>query len=937
MKRPYLKVTPTDDRYDPGAVTTILRGLQQLEAGGDGSLLSRVSPFGGDDPPTFEFVVLTRGESCPVEFYYGVDDEHRSTLETRLRDCYPRSFDIEQVSLDLAKQLVRPIEYEPEAFWQALDDDRLWVSQDQIDETPAEGDGQHPTDSDPTDGRRRDSRGSVPDGGAVPDNVAVDIDLVSDDPVSGTASRTALERPTRTDEGTILARPALSAVRPLGLQWHGVGARKRDWMTTLVSYDEAIASDAGEEGRSPLGPLVDHLSQSSIPLAFQVLFRREPDWSADADIRVDQLRRRRDTRWQRIFDFISESYYEKVDPEDRTRGERERIEQIENTTPKRSFAVNLRAVTVQSDPDQDDDPVDLTRMQTLFSELNGQYYELTPRRFRAGGVVPKRTETRARRAFRRFQERTLQTGDGRDRPDSILTPAELANFVAVPAGADLTVEATRQAEVEETKRNPLARPTPRQLQPFRETGMACGYVLDDVGQPESDPIRLTRYLLSHHYARIAATGGGKSVSIINDLLSLHATVPGPQILIAPKGDGMGSEYLQAHFARFGDLDDVLYFRVPEQLPAISFFDIRPDLANGRDRSVAIQDRVEHFREVARMVLGADQYDQAFVADQILGNLITALFDAEYGQDAFGLDDLASAARQMQRSQSIPPVATDNVHVESKLTRHFEKDQRSFHRTMDAVHNRIDVLQNRTHLSRMLDHVPEWDRSRAVYTDPTLDLRTIVDRDVTVIVDLGGVRDETQRAMTLVLLSSLWQALQSRKRPHLTNAGTGTHPDPMVNVILEEAAPIVSSKLVYEHLLPESRSFGLSMGLVLQYPEQVRTASERAYQELLNNVHTKFVGNVAVDDNLAESLAYEDLSPRDVRDRLRRLPPGEWLADLGAPEFRETGPAPFSLAPLEIPAGHSESDQPLQGYADGQFQQAVIDALDRVQAEYGLGD
>jgi len=116
---------------------------------------------------------------------------------------------------------------------------------------------------------------------------------------------------------------------------------------------------------------------------------------------------------------------------------------------------------------------------------------------------------------------------------------------------------------------------------------------------------------------------------------------------------MCENYLRCHYERFGGLDDVYHFRVPETIPAFSFFDIRPALEAGRNREDAIQDKVDHFHDILRMIMGREQYGQAFVANEILSYLIKALFDEEYGSDVFGLDDLFAAALRMQREQTIP--------------------------------------------------------------------------------------------------------------------------------------------------------------------------------------------------------------------------------------------------------------------------------------------
>jgi len=311
--------------------------------------------------------------------------------------------------------------------------------------------------------------------------------------------------------------------------------------------------------------------------------------------------------------------------------------------------------------------------------------------------------------------------------------------------------------------------------------MAIGYALDENGEPRPDPIRVPPDLLTTHYGRFASTGGGKSKAIINDALSLRETTGGPVVIVDPKGDGMCANYLRCHYERFNGLDDVYQFRVPETVPAFSFFDIRPALEVGRNREDAIQDKVDHFHDILRMIMGREQYGQAFVANEILSYLIKALFDEEYGSDVFGLDDLFAAALRMQRERTVPPVSADNRNVEESLTRHFAKDDHRFQVSMDAVGNRLDKLREDAHLRRIFSHVPEQNDA-GEYVDNRFDFREFLDEDATVLFDLGDLRPEAQRAITLLLLSNLWDAVQVRRRDGKTDY------ENLTNLIIEEAAP-----------------------------------------------------------------------------------------------------------------------------------------------------
>jgi DNA helicase HerA-like ATPase len=736
-----------------------------------------------------------------------------------------------------------------------------------------------------------------------------------------------------TPAGTILARPAQDAVSPLGVRWCGSASRKQDWMTSLTPFTaEETNGDLSsvDEPGAALASLIDHLMEATAPTAFQVVFQRRASWQSDAEVRKEDLVDGRDTFFQEVVGSLLEVEEQRSDQDDRQLSEavEKRIEYIDAKNAKRSFTVNIRAVGVPTDDTRDDLDARMDSLLPVFDPLDGPFYEVEGQRLRDSGFREKTKEKKARAALQRLLNRELTTGRGKTRPELVLCGTELANFVLVPSSEQLTVEGTRGTRAEQQSRNPLPWPNPDLIQQFQD-GMAIGYALDENGEPRPDPIRVPPDLLPTHYGRFASTGGGKSKAIINDALSLRESTGGPVVLVDPKGDGMCENYLRCHYERFSGLDDVYHFRVPETIPAFSFFDIRPALEAGRNREDAIQDKVDHFHDILRMIMGREQYGQAFVANEILSYLIKALFDEEYGSDVFGLDDLFAAALRMQRDQTIPPVSADNQNIEESLTRHFAKDNHQFQVSMDAVGNRLDKLKEDAHLRRIFSHVPEQNDA-GEYVDNRFDFREFLDEDATIIFDLGDLRPEAQRAITLLLLSNLWDAVQVRRRDGQTDY------EKLTNLIIEEAAPVASTKLVSEQLLPQGRSFGLSMGLVMQFPEQVRNRNERAYDEVLNNIKTKLIGNISIERDLAESLAHEDLSPTELRNRINTLPSGEWITQLPSPSFGETGPPPFSLKPLPIAPGHPESDQPLTEPQEDHFESVSRPRMvERTQAQYGL--
>ncbi|WP_049917004.1 ATP-binding protein [Halogeometricum pallidum] len=929
--REYLRVTPTSEQLDSAGISRVLASLHKLTNTGSESLTEKLNPFHSETPPRFEFLALSDGTDEPVEFYYGVD-EHLDTFEKRLRSIYPATFDIERVDVDVAARLIQPVELTREEFI-----DQYEAGQLQYEFGPEEQHNLDDEDQTETTETSPLSTGDTTDQRATNHLIETEntaLELAPPSAVPEEEPLTTLEKPTETTEGTILARPTTDTVSPVGVRWSGSATRKKDWMTSLTPFassDDDDAVTAVDQPGAALASLVDYLMEAASPVAFQVVFQRRAPWQADAEVRREDLLDGRDTFIQELIGsfFAVEEQQNSREETQLPESVAKRIEYIDAKNHNRSFTANIRAVGVPADSaSRDELAAQMDSLRPVFDPIDGPYYEVTGERLRAEGFREQTKEKNARTALQQLLDREIAVGRGKTRPDFVLSGAELANFVLVPSSEQLTVEGTRGTRAEQQSRNPLACPNPDLIQQFQE-GMAIGYALDENGSPQPDPIRIPPKLLTTHYGRFASTGAGKSKAVINDGLSLRETTGGPVVIVDRKGDGMCANYLRCHYEHFSGLDDVYQFRVPETLPAFSFFDIRPALEAGRNRTDAIQDKVDHFHAILRMILGREKYEQAFVANEITSYLIKALFDEEYGSDVFGLNDLFAAAHRMHGERTIPPVSADNRHVEESLTRHFAKDDQQFQKSMNAVGHRLDTLREDDNLRPIFNHTPEQNED-GEYVDSRFDFREFLDKDVTILFDLGDLRPEAQQAITLLLLSNLWDAVQVRRRDGQTDY------EKLTNLIIEEAAPIAATKLVSEQLLPQGRSFGLSMGLVMQFPGQVRNRSERAYHEVLNNIKTKLIGNIAIERELIESLAHEDLSPTDLRNRINMLPSGEYIVHSANPSFGETGPAPFSVKPLAIAPGHPESDEPLSVEQEDHFETVALPRLsERTQAKYGL--
>ncbi|KAB1198968.1 TraM recognition domain-containing protein [Haloferax sp. MBLA0078] len=409
--------------------------------------------------------------------------------------------------------------------------------------------------------------------------------------------------------------------------------------------------------------------------------------------------------------------------------------------------------------------------------------------------------------------------------------------------------------------------------------------------------------------------------MITGILDNYEATEGADILIDPKGDGMADDYLRAHYARYGSLDDVYYFDCTKTLPALSFFDIRDQLDAGVDRTTAVEDIVDHYVDILIGIMGHERFEQAVRSPDIIRYVLKAMFDPVHGEDAFTHREFQTAVARLHETRDPPPVVDEDL--QAMLAGVAANSKRSFDELMQGVANRIEKVPVDARLGRLFNHVPDEAGDGSHF-----DLRTLIDEDAVVIIDTGGLRPASKRVITLVILSALWTALRRR-----TQQGDDETDYPLVNLYLEEASQLSTSSLL-SNLLSQSRSFGLSVTLAMQFPAQLREANPEAYLEVLNNVSTIVTGNVAVDPHFSRRFATAEFPVGEVQTRLRTLRRGQWLATLPA-EFGQAEPHPFVLQSTPLPRGHPESDEPLSPAREASYTAAVDILTTRSAQAYGL--
>ena len=226
------------------------------------------------------------------------------------------------------------------------------------------------------------------------------------------------------------------------LELHGRGERLRDCQTRLrpVVRDE-------ETPQLPLASLADALTDldSDTTVVYQAVLTPKPDWQPDAQVRIDRLKRHRDTFGQRLAsDLLGEC---EADPsiEDVDRSHRARIESIQAVDTRHSFIVNVRAVAAGQQAE-----TTLREIGNAVQPASGRFYRIRPR-VTADDEAAAKIAGRLRDAdcigrlpLAKRLTRRLPVTSNRS-PAIICDPTTVANFCLLD-GASLSPDGRRATE-----------------------------------------------------------------------------------------------------------------------------------------------------------------------------------------------------------------------------------------------------------------------------------------------------------------------------------------------------------------------------------------------------------------------------------------------------------------------------------------------------------
>jgi len=893
--RPYIHISPAREQVTPGNIIAGLFGLYRAGVTDTGrfNIVGRLGLK--DTKKTFEFIVHKPRDTKRFDFYLSVtpyDATAFKTLAANVAAMYPESFEFEIVP------------FNPVAAF-ASDNGNAQVG-----------------------GRRIATLDDIGDlerlSGFEDPAVFEDHDIGrGDGPSPEEAEQQLIKKgvPLRPEEVPEEKRPSL-------VRWKGISSKKNDWMTLLRPFSD-IATDNDDQYRSPLSVLLEQAVHSDDPFIFQTVFKPRPDWTSEAEVHKRNLKMGNHGTLSAFKNEFARQMFGTSEQERRnihggdiseqvggtvTAGDSDKITgsrmaQIDHKQPTTTFDLTLRAAcneqTIQS-------------ISNAFTSLSGPYYGIEGDLL---GISDKELAAlcHARLATSSGFSGRFSKGD----PILCASPDELANFVVVPHTDALPRASRGSSGGSPDARSPLTATDEDLLSQYNH-GMHIGYAETAVDNRADIPISLSAEQLTHHIMRAATTGGGKTTAMINDALSAYDSFDGPIFVFDKKGGSMTEQYKRAHFKKFGNLDDVVHIPVPgpnDEVLAFPYFDIRPQLAAGVSRTVAVQEKIDRYNELLVYVLGREMADQAFVAQEILNSLIKTKFDPVYGKDAWPISELLTAAMDLQKLGSmdeatkaqgkLPNVSDDTLR--RTLQRHVDADRQRFMTSIDAVMNRITKLAERSFIWRILNFVPEWDDESGHYAhqSPMFDIQDILASKRVVLIDTGDLRPASSNLFAFMLLDYIWSGARLRHRLGKTPSVSDGY---VINLIIDEAAPLLQSELVRDDMIPDGREFGLALEVIVHFAEQVKADAldVSSYKEILRNINTKLIGKLAVDEELVMTLFHEGIDDEELVDRITSLPRGEWVAQLPDTGFMTDVPELVTLLPVGIPAGHWDSDDPVSG-------------------------
>ncbi|WP_136717371.1 hypothetical protein [Halorientalis salina] len=493
----------------------------------------------------------------------------------------------------------------------------------------------------------------------------------------------------------------------VGVDFEGYPTRHKDWQTKLTSFREFYdpqqrGSWSQKQGQSPetqttipLSTVTETMARSETPMLYQALIRPHDDFTQ----RADAYRQAIEAGDTDVLSTLINGLVGYPDPEDvvLSAADETRLDGLRAKETNHSFVVNARAVIAS--PHEWERDESLSALTSAFSGVSQPKYSIRDQVSSGDAAMDVLERVQTRQFHPPTYDRLRKRLPGYTlRSKGIVADTEELGSFCMLDGETLTTAGRRAIAPTPVGKTGIALPPPAILETYQQPGFEIGYPLTADTQPTTPPVALPPELQSMHQAILGATGSGKTVLNLSGILTNHAATDGASILQLPKGGSAVSQYLMAHFAQFGSLDDVLYFDCSEVVPALSFFDIRDQLDAGIPRTTAVEDVADHYVELLTEIAGKEQFERAIRSPDIIRYLVQALFDPVHGNDAFSHRDLHRAVKTMQQGEGAPAVSDEDL--ERSLGEQLDVDTRTFEKIMGGVASRIEKVTTDSRLARM---------------------------------------------------------------------------------------------------------------------------------------------------------------------------------------------------------------------------------------------
>ncbi|WP_255198499.1 hypothetical protein [Halorarius litoreus] len=631
--RTYLHIQPSDDPLHPEQVTRSITRLHRIDAGGF---------LDADTIPTYEILVVATGDSGDdgdrqLDWYVGVDTDTLDTVERTLRNCLPRSVDIETTDLAYGTSLDLPLDTDtpaPLADWDVA-------------------------------GLEWEGVGTRPDDWQCPLTALPEFD--------------ADERPGDWPLTTVLDGLATTDA-PALVQF--LLQPKPDWSET--KRDRRLALEINED-------LWRHgLAEAFIEGLF--IDHDESEQTTTTSHRRQNQHRRTDRT-----STAGRDTPRRIDDPSIPPSNARRMEALETVDARQSFTVNARAVAFGTDSHRPERT--LRAIDGAFHRLNKDHYRIdaTTHAFGAAASndILERIITRTPHTDPSPLRHTIPFTQNAS--PAIVADRHAVGAFCCTDGPSLSPEATRALEPTPTDRQGLPLPPRSILDRYLDTpGLAVGHPLTVDRTPLDAMFALPPAVQNLHTGIYGTTGAGKTALAQNMQLHNHDATDGATIYLDQKGDGGPEDYARLHYARGDNLDDVYYFDCREFLPVLPLLSIEPLLDAGIDRERAVNMVTETYVATLNAASGWEAFGDAQAALQALKYLVKAQFDPVHGADTVSHHDVQRAAQRFRETGNPPPVSDGTLHTKLVGVANDNPDQ--FATIMGAVERRLAMATDDSRLA-----------------------------------------------------------------------------------------------------------------------------------------------------------------------------------------------------------------------------------------------